>query len=464
MHMQDAGRTRQRKAFSNGVDPVAPTDKPREKAIEILRGVENGGFADTLIDRARPVFGDRDNAFILELVYGTLRNQALLDWILNQFSLQPVAKTDAWTRNILRLCAYQMFLLDKVPVSAAVNTATELAKVYGKKSSYVNGLLRTLDRKRNEIVYPGVEDPIKRLSVLYSHPVWLVRRWVARFGEDVVETLLRGNNVRAPLVIRTNPLKTTRDGLKASLLSQGVDARETVYSPVGLELISSPPLRTLAAYEQGWFMVQDQAAQLVSLLLRPQPGETVLDACAAPGGKATHLAELMRDQGTLIALESDRERLKKIRENCARLGLTIVIPTLRDASRYQEGRFDKILIDAPCSGLGVLRRHPDGRWSKTEEAIQERRALQTRILTNCAKLLKPGGALVYATCTTEPEENADVIEELLLKAGGEFAIDDPRSYLPEQAACLVDERGFFHTYPRALEMDGFFGARLTRKK
>jgi len=444
-------------------EPVAVTDKPREKALEILRGAEDGGFVDLLIDRARQVFDDRDSAFILELVYGTLRNLALLDWTLNQFSLQPVAKTDAWTRNILRLCAYQMFFLDRVPVSAAVNTATELAKIYGKKNSYVNGLLRTLDRKRNAIAYPGVEDPIKRLSVLYSHPAWLVRRWVARFGEDVAETLLRNNNIRASLVIRTNLLKATREKLKASLLSEGVDARETAYSPVGLELISSPPLRTLTAYGNGWFIVQDQAAQLVSLMLSPRPGDTVLDACAAPGGKATHLAELMQDQGTLIALESDRERLKKIRENCDRLGIAIVIPTLRDASRYQEGSFDKILIDAPCSGLGVLRRHPDGRWSKTEEAIKERRELQARILENCAKLLKPGGALVYATCTTEPEENEDVIDGFLSKTGGAFELDDPRRYLPERAACLVDEKGFLHTYPQAPEMDGFFGARMVRK-
>lgn len=443
---------------------MAPTDKPREKALEILRAVEDGGFVDMLIDRARQVFDDRDSAFILELVYGTLRNQALLDWTLNQFSAQPVAKTDAWTRNILRLSAYQMLFLDRVPVSAAVNTATELAKAYGKKNGYVNGLLRTLDRKRNVIACPpGAEDPVKRFSVLYSHPEWLVRRWIARFGQELAEALLRDNNVRAPLAIRTNLLKTTREELKASLLSEGADARETAYSPVGLELISTPALRTLTAYRQGWFIVQDQAAQLISLMLSPQPREIVLDACAAPGGKATHLAEMMQDRGTLIALESDGSRIKKIRENSSRLGITIIIPTVRDASRYQEGGFDKILIDAPCSGLGVLRRHPDGRWNKSEGAIKELRLLQARIIENCAGLLKPGGALVYATCTTEPEENEEVIAAFLSGPGKEFAVDDPRPYLPERAACLVDEKGFFHTYPRAREMDGFFGARVVRK-
>ena len=439
-------------------------DKPREKAVELLRSAEGGGFVDPLLDKARQTFDDRDNAFILELVYGTLRNQALLDWTLDQFSAQPVAKTDVWTRNILRLGAYQMLFLDRVPTSAAINTAVELAKTHGKKNGYVNGLLRNLDRKRNAITYPTADNPLKRLSVLYSHPEWMIKRWIARFGESATEELLRKNNEHARLVIRVNTLKTTRDALQASLLSQGVEALKTSYSPVGLTLVSSPGLRTLHGYDQGWFMVQDEAAQLISLMLEPKPGETVLDACAAPGGKATHLAELMRNQGTIIALESDQERIKKIRENSKRLGTTIIAPTKGDASVYQESLFDKILIDAPCTGLGVLRRHPDGRWSKQESAIKDRRELQAKILANCAKLLKPGGALVYATCTPEPDENEAVVNAFLASSGDEFSIDDARQYLPEKAASLVDEKGFLHTYPGALEMDGFVGVRVQREK
>lgn len=443
--------------------PQSCTDKPREKAVELLRSAEGGGFVDPLLDTARRIFDDRDSAFILELVYGTLRNRALLDWTLDQFSAQPVAKTDVWTRNILRLGAYQMLFLDRVPTSAAINTSTELAKTHGKKSGYVNGLLRNLDRKRSAVRHPAADNPLKRLSVLYSHPEWLVKRWIARFGAMAAEELLRKNNEHARLVIRANTLKTTREALKASFLSQGVEAIETPYSPVGLTLILSPSLRTLDGYDQGWFMVQDEAAQLISLMLGPKPGETVLDACAAPGGKATHLAELMRNQGAIIALERDRERIKKIEENSKRLGSTIVAPLKGDAAVYQEGRFDKILIDAPCTGLGVLRRHPDGRWSKQESAIKERRELQTKILANCAKLLKPGGALVYATCTPEPDENEDVVNAFLSRLGDEFAIDDPRQYLPEKAANLLDEKGFLHTYPGALEMDGFVGVRIVKK-
>lgn len=441
---------------------MAQTDRPRERALQILRSCERGVFADDLLAESRSRFDQRDSAFILEIVYGVLRNRARLDWSLGRFSTQPVGKTDDWTRNILRMGAYQLLFLDKVPPSAAVNTSVELAKQHGKKPGYVNGLLRNLERRKDAIPPPPPDDPVKRLSILYSHPEWLVRRWLRRFGPEQTEKVLRENNHPAPLVLRTNTLKTTREELRKSLEAEGAEVRETSYSPAGLELVSSPGLQSLSAYKAGLFIVQDEAAQLVSMMLAPKPGETVLDACAAPGGKTTHLAEMMKDEGTLIALEGDPRRIERIRDNSRRLGAMIILPVVGDASAYQEGRYDKILIDAPCSGLGVLRRHPDGRWSKTEESILERRKLQMRILDNCANLLKPGGALVYATCTTEPEENEDVITAFLAGHPG-FIIDDPRPFLPASASRLVDERDFFRTFPGKPEMDGFFCARMVKK-
>jgi 16S rRNA (cytosine967-C5)-methyltransferase len=442
---------------------VTSRDKPREQALVVLRKAEEGIFADLLLEKARESFNARDNAFLLELVYGTLRNRSRLDWVLNLFSLQPIGKTDRWTRNILRMGAYQLLFLDRVPASAAVNTSTELSKTYGKKQSYVNGLLRNLDRKRGSLPPPVIDDPVRRLATVYSHPEWVVRRWLHRFGAERTETLLRENNRDAPLVIRTNTLKTTRDGLKATLAGQGVDAAETLFSEAGLELISSPPIRRLKAYQEGLFIVQDEAAQLVSLMLSPKPGEAVLDACAAPGGKATHLAEIMRNRGSVVAVEQDAARMARIGENSRRLGCTIVSTAAGDAALYQQGRFDKILIDAPCSGLGVLRRHPDGRWNKSEDTIRERSAVQRRILENCAHLLHPGGVLVYATCTTEPEENEEVLSSFLSRSGNEFAVEDPRPYLPKPAAGLVDDRGFLHTYPQSVRMDGFSAVRIVRK-
>ncbi len=444
------------------MNPVTPKDKPREQALEILTGVEAGAFADALLDQARQSFATRDSAFILELVYGTLRNRSRLDWALNQLSLQPLHKTDPLTRNILRLGAYQLLFLDRVPSSAAVNTSTELAKSHGKKPGYVNGLLRNLDRKRNAIVYPGPADPVRQLAVLYSHPEWLVKRWVKRYGAELVTSLLLENNHPAPLVVRTNSLRTTRNGLKAAFASQGVETRETRYAPAGIEILASPGLRSVPAYDRGWFIVQDEAAQLISFLLSPLPGETVLDACAAPGGKTTHLAEFMQNKGTVVALENDSRRMTRISENSQRLGTTVIVPVQGDARNFREGKFDKILIDAPCSGLGVLRRHPDGRWSKNEQIIGARVIIQRQILENCSGLLKPGGALVYATCTTEPEENEEVIENFLAKHP-EFTLDDPRLYLPASAGKLVDNRGIFRTFPDESAMDGFFGVRMVKK-
>jgi len=444
------------------VRPVAQRDKPRERALAVLCGAERGTFADSLLEAARREFDGRDIAFILELVYGVLRNRSWLDWTLDRFSANPLGTTDMETRNILRLGAYQLLLLDKVPVSAAVNTSTELAKEYGRKSGYVNGLLRSLERNKNTLPRPAFDEPARQLSVIYSHPEWLVRRWVARFGQERTEKLLTACNQHAPFVIRTNTLRTTRDELRQALAAEGAETRETPYAPAGLELLSSPGLNNLASFQEGRFMVQDEAAQLVGMMVATAQGNRVLDACAAPGGKATHLAELMSNQGSVVALDSDAGRLNRVSENITRLGTTIVRPVVGDAVKYQEALFDRVLVDAPCSGLGVLRRHPDGRWTKNEKIVAERQAVQRNILANCAALLKPGGALVYATCTTEPEENEDIINAFIASKRGEFRIDDPRPYLPAPAHRLVGPEGFFRTFPDEPSLDGFFGARLIR--
>ncbi len=448
---------------TGSVDPLQRAADPRAKALEILRAVESGAFADALIEEARPALTPRDRAFLLELVYGALRNRSRLDWALDRLSSQPLTSTDPWTRNLLRLGAYQILFLDRVPVSAAVNTSVELAKKRGRKTGYVNGLLRNLDRQRDGIVWPGPEDPVKRLSVLHSHPAWLLSRWIDRYGMEATEEALRRNNQPAPLVIRTNSLRTTRGALAALLVEQGAEVRETRYAPAGLEILTSPGLPALPAFQDGLFMVQDEAAQLVALMLGAMPGDAVLDACAAPGGKAAHLAELMQNRGRITALDIDAVRLDRIRENSRRLNAEIIEPVKADASTYGLGSYDRVLIDAPCSGLGVLRRHPDGRWNKTEADILVRCRAQAAILANCARLLKPGGSLVYATCTTEPEENEQIIDGFLKASGGAFALDDPRPLLPQAARRLVDSRGFLRTFPAAPEMDGFFGARLVRR-
>jgi len=444
------------------VSPAPRTDKVRERAVLILQAAERGGFVDPLIDEARAELDARDSAFLLELVYGVLRNRALLDWTLDRFSEKPVSKTDARTRNILRLAVYQLLHLDRVPASAAVNTATELAKVHGRKSGYVNGLLRAVERSKDSLPLPPSDRPLLRLSTIYSHPAWLVRRWLDRYGIEIAEEAFRNNNHHAPLVIRTNALTGSRDELLSLLTSQGAEVRASSSSPMGIEIFNSPGIAALPAYKDGWFMVQDEAAQLVTMVLGPKKDETVLDACAAPGGKTTHIAELMGNEGTVVALESDRKRTGRITENSKRLGISIIRTVVASAATYKEGTYDRVLIDAPCSGLGVLRRHPDGRWTKTEESLAERAKLQKKILENCAKLVRPGGVLVYATCTTEPEENDDVIRWFLGRSD-KFVLDDPRPQIPANAAKLVDSDLFFRTFPNELSMDGFFAARLVRR-
>ena len=264
--------------------PAPRTDRPRERALAILHRAERGVFVDPLLEEARRDLGARDNAFLLELVYGVLRNRSLLDWTLDRFSERPVARTDAWTRNILRLAVYQLLHLDRVPASAAVNTATELAKQHGHKSGYVNGLLRTVERNKVSVPLPPADSPVSRLSLLYSHPAWLVRRWLERFGMQTTDAALMSNNRPAPLVCRANTLRCGRDELLSLLEGQGASVRATRYAPAGIEILSSPGITTLPAFREGRFIVQDEAAQLVTLTLAPQPGERVLDACAAPGG------------------------------------------------------------------------------------------------------------------------------------------------------------------------------------
>lgn len=438
-------------------------DRTREQALTVLRETERGSFADHLLDAARRELDSRDSGFLLELVYGVLRNRARIDWLLDRFSRQPIASTDDWTRNILRLAAYQLLFLDRVPPSAAVNTATELAKRHGRKPKYVNGLLRTLARSRETLPVPADEDPATRLAILHSHPRWLVARWIDRFGLDRTDETLRRNNQPAPLVLRANALKNTRDELVALLEQQGAAVRATRQSPWGIELLSSAGITALPSYKEGRFMVQDEAAQLVSLLLDPRPGETVLDACAAPGGKTTHLAELMHDQGTIIALDSRRDRLPKISENASRLGISIIRPVLGDAAAFREGTFDRVLVDAPCSGLGVLRRHPDGRWTKTEATLREKNVIQLHILSNCASLVRPGGTVVYSTCTTEPEENEDVVSHFLAN-NAVFSVDTaPPCRIEQSQPPLLDSNGFFRTFPSTTDMDGFFAVRLIRQ-
>ncbi len=368
----------------------------------------------------------------------------------------------------MRLGAYQLLFLDKVPVSAAVNESVKLAKEKEQRSSgFVNAVLRNIDRERERIPYPEPEEhPIEFISVRYSHPAWLVKKWIERFGIDKTIELCRVNNEAPPFTIRVNRLKTEREELK-ELLKKDIDRIEDCsVSSDGLILKGTSNISENLAFKQGLFYVQDEAAQIISQILDPKTDERILDACAAPGGKTTHIAELMSNRGEVVAIDISKKGIGLIKENCERLGINIVKSYLRDAAKgisdVSKEKFDKILIDAPCSGLGILRRHPEGKWQKKEELIHEAQRIQKRLIENLSGYVKDGGVLVYSTCSTEKEENEDVVEDFL-ERHPEFKVDDIKQYFSETSRTLIDEKGVLHTNPINYKMDGFFAVRLKKQ-
>lgn len=441
----------------------------RKEALEVLYILETkGGHADELLSSLFEESGlsKKDRALATQLVYGVLRWRNRLDWIVEQFSSRKLKKTTPWILNILRLGIYQQLFLDRIPHSAAVNESVKLAHRFGHRgtAAFVNALLREVSRKKEEIDYPGREKgPVFYLSVTHSHPGWLVARWLKRFGFDTTEEICSKNNLIPPLTIRVNSLKTTVRELKQELEEKGLSVTSCYYAENGLKLNIGIDFLNLDSFKKGLFQVQDEASMLIADLLSPDPGSTILDVCAAPGGKTTHLAQMMSDQGDIFAGDLRKERLDRLKDNCRRLGINGVKVFCIDARKTLpfKRKFDGILIDAPCSNLGVLRRNPDARWQKSESDINFLAGIQYEILENVSLLLKKGGALVYSTCSYEPEETREVIKRFL-KNNHDFIINDPKPFLTESARELVNGEGYFESLPANHEMDGFFGVRLKR--
>ena len=433
-----------------------------------MRSDEGAAFGPALLAQVPATMSTVDRALVTELFYGVLRHRAALDWRLAACSQRHLARLAPPTLTLLRLGAYQLLFLSRVPASAAVNETVALTKRLSAPADvgFVNAVLRTLDRRRHELIVPDLlERPLDHLTAEYSHPVWLVRRWLKRFGVQRTLHLCRANNAIPPMTLRVNTLVTTRERLLDVLRQEGVEAAPCAVSPQGVVIRGTPPTAT-RAFAQGWYYVQDEAAQLVGLVVAPRPGERVLDACAAPGGKSIHLAELMGDHGEVVAADVKPDRLGLVAENCRRMGIKSVQTAAADLTQVSDaarlGRFDRILVDAPCTGLGVLRRHPEAKWHKTEGLIARYAVTQRAILDAVAPLLTPGGVLVYSTCSTEREENEEVVTEFLRRHRG-WVPDDLRAVLPPAAASLVTPQGHLLTLGNALDMDCFFAARLTHR-
>ncbi len=437
---------------------------PRELAIKALAAVGAGGEKprDALADLA-----PRDRAFEMELLYGSLRHLDTLDWVGRRFLKKP-GGLNPETINNIRIGLYQLLYM-RVPQFAAVNEAVSIER---RQKPLVNAVLRgaarELDSIRAELdaMREGLateRDTLKAaatIALLTSHPKWLTRRWVARFGIADALALAEADNTRPPLTLRVNTLRSTREEFIAKLSGMGIEAAPTVYSPVGVTLTGEISIEALRAL-MGSALVQDEAAQLVSIMLRPEEGMRILDACAAPGGKATHIAELIKDRGEVVALDIDEARMGKLHENASALGLRSITPVTADIMDYatSEGpeAFDAILLDAPCTALGVMRRNPDVRYRHEEAALAAYGKRQLDMLRTVSGLLRPGGRLVYATCSTEPEEGEDVIEAALKSAAEFFMID-------EALAGGIARGGVMRTYPHTHGMDGFFAAAIGKRK
>ncbi len=411
-----------------------------------------------------------DRSFLTELTYGVIRWRGKLDWVIRQFSKIPLEKIELEILNVLRLGLYQILFLSRTPSSAAVNESVELAKqIRGRGGAgFVNAVLRSSIRQRDEIRYPGIaEDPALHISVTQSHPLWLVRRWIKDLGVEETRRICSFNNQISPLTLRANTLKINRKDLIEKLREEGLKPRPTAYSEEGVLLQDPPPTSELPLLKQGLYVIQDEASQLVSSILGPRPGERILDACAAPGGKTTHMAQRMENRGEIYALDLSKGKLGLIEEICQRLGATIVKALKADAAVSlpvsKDLMFDRVLADVPCSGFGTLRKNPDLKWRRGEKDVKRLSALQLSILNNLSAYVKKGGVLVYSTCTVFHEENEDVVEKFL---GGhpEFQLDQI-----EKAGGKSEKlrpflvNGYFKTFPPRNEMDGFFVARLRKE-
>ena len=445
---------------------------PRAICLDILNRVEKADLhPDRLLTdsfKRYRYLTSLDRSFLTELTYGIIRWRGKLDWVIRHFSKIPLERIELETFNILRLGLYQILFLSRTPSSAAVNESVELAKrIRGKGGAgFVNAVLRSSIRQKDEIRYPDIAgDPARHLSVVQSHPLWLVQRWVKEVGVEEAVNICTFNNQISSLTLRVNTLKTNRGNLMEKLGQEELKSLPTTYSEEGIVIQDPPPTSELPFLKEGLYILQDEASQLVTSILDPKPGERILDACAAPGGKTTHMAQKMKNQGEIYALDLNKGKLDLIEEMCQRLGVRIVKTINGDAAKplpiLQGLKFDRILADVPCSGFGTLRRNPDLRWKRGEKDIKRLSELQSSILRNLSIYVKEGGILVYSTCTVFHEENEDVVETLL-KGYPEFQLDWMDKVLSGKYHPFV-RNGYFKTFPPRNEMDGFFVARLRKE-
>ncbi|MDE5098629.1 MAG: 16S rRNA (cytosine(967)-C(5))-methyltransferase [Trichodesmium sp. St16_bin4-tuft] len=439
-------------------------NNPRQLAFIILQEIyRKQVFTDVALDRhlKKNDLIDANRRLVTELVYGCVRRQRSLDAIIDQLAKKKSPQQHPYLRIILHIGLYQLSYLEQIPESAAVDTTVELAKQnkFAKLAGFVNGLLREYIRQNLTINLP--ENPVQKLGISYSFPNWIVKYWIEELGLTEAEKLCYWFNLSPSIYLRINPLKTSVEEVEIAMKNIGISVSRILQVPQALRLNGAVgQIQKLPGYNEGWWSIQDSSAQLVCYLLNPQPGEIIIDACAAPGGKTTHIGELMGDNGKIFAIDMTASRLKKLESNTERLQLKSISISRGDSRNLTEfiNQADRVLLDVPCSGLGTLHRRADARWRKTLENIGELAKLQGELLENAAKWVKPGGVLVYATCTIYPLENEGVIENFLTN-NYEWEIEAPTVDFMVSPC----REGWIKIWPHREQMDGFFMVKLRRK-
>lgn len=440
---------------------------PRQLAFIALKEVHKGAYADVALDRVLQKFKlpDNDRRLMTELVYGSVRRQRTLDAIIDQLATKKNQQQPKDLRTILHLGFYQLRYQERIPISAAVNTTVELAKENGFPglTGFVNGLLRQylrlLEKSSEPLKLP--ENPVERLGILHSFPNWIIEVWLSQLGFEETEKLCVWMNQTPTIDLRVNILRSSLKEVESAFASAGIVVKPIPHLPQALRLIgNNGAIQNLPGFHEGWWTVQDSSAQLVAHLLDPQPGNVVIDVCAAPGGKTTHIAELMGDKGKIYACDKTASRLRKLKENAQRLNLQSIEICPGDSRNLPQfyNSADRVLLDAPCSGLGTMHRHADARWRQTPASVQELSQLQKDLLSHNATFVKTGGVLVYATCTLHPGENEQIIAEFLA-ANPHWQVEPPSFDFAD-----ISPPGWLKVWPHQQDMDGFFMVRLRKTK
>lgn len=437
----------------------------RSAAVEVLQQIlHDNAYTNIAVSKFLRAadMDEQERRFFTELVYGTVKAVGTIDWYLSKCITRPLQKIDSAVLNILRVSAFQILYLDRIPDSAACNEAVSITRQFSHEGSakFVNGVLRGLLRKLPEISFPDPEEnPADHIALKYYHPRWLVKKWLKQFGREETVALCEFDNSAAVLSMRVNTLCSSREELLEKLQQLGAEVQASKWSKDGILCTKTASLNTVFNELGRSIYIQDESSMLVADVVDPQPGETVIDLCSAPGGKTTHLAQRMHDQGRIIAGDIHEHKIKLINENAARLGINIIQAGIRDAAVLDESMLksaDRVLVDAPCSGLGVLRRRAEARWRKKKTDLKIFPPLQLKILNNGAQYVKDNGLLVYSTCTIEPAENHYVIQQ--------FLTDNPEwEYVKIRHPLTGELHDELQLLPQKDNIDGFYICALKRK-